>query len=73
MTEVETIMISNDVLGVSLDKYKVNPIIIIVTPPPTKRKRNTEPNNSSFLFGFFTSSLMVILSRPRIENAEKSP
>ena len=65
--------ISHDVLEASLDKNNVKATKSIVTPAPDKRKRNTEPNNSSFLFGFLTSSLMVILSRPRIENAEKSP
>ena len=65
--------ISNDVLEDSLDKNKVKATKSIVTPAPDKRKRNTEPSNSSFLSGFLTSSLMVRLSRPKIENAEKSP
>jgi len=52
---------------------RVKAIKIIVTIPPTKRRRKTEPNMLSLLSGYFTSSLMEMLSRPSTEMAVNNP
>ena len=57
----------------SPERNRVKAIKIIVTIPPTKRRRKTEPNMLSLLPGFFTSSLIEMLSRPSIEMAENNP
>ena len=51
----------------------VKAIRIMVTTPPAKRRKKTEPIMLSRFSGYFTSSLMEMLSRPRIDMAENNP